>query len=42
MLSDAANNVDAKGRVTNEKTHQLMRQLLDALATWTIKLQYQP
>lgn len=42
MLSDAANNIDANGSVTNEKTRQLMRQLLDALAAWTIKLQYKP
>jgi chromate reductase len=39
MLSDAANNVDANGRVTNEKTRQLVRQLLEALAAWTMQLQ---
>ena len=39
MLSDAPNNVDANGRVTNEKTRQLVRQLLEALAAWVIRLQ---
>jgi chromate reductase, NAD(P)H dehydrogenase (quinone) len=42
MLSDAANNVDANGRVTNEKTRQLVKQLLEALAEWTIRLQNTP
>jgi chromate reductase, NAD(P)H dehydrogenase (quinone) len=38
MLSDAIHNVDANGNVTNEQTRQLIRQLLEALAAWTIKL----
>ena len=38
MLSDAIHNVDATGKVTNEQTRQLIRQLLEALAVWTIKL----
>jgi chromate reductase, NAD(P)H dehydrogenase (quinone) len=38
MLSDATNNVDAAGKVTNEQTRQLIRQLLEALAAWTIRL----
>ena len=38
MLSDAIHNVDANGKVTNEQTRQLIRQLLEALAVWTIKL----
>jgi chromate reductase len=42
MLSDAANNVDANGRVTNEKTRQQVRQLLESLATWTIRLKSKP
>ncbi|MCW3995088.1 MAG: NAD(P)H-dependent oxidoreductase [Candidatus Bathyarchaeota archaeon] len=42
MLSDAAKNVDAEGRVTNEQTRQLIRQLLDALVAWTIKLKTKP
>jgi chromate reductase, NAD(P)H dehydrogenase (quinone) len=39
MLSDAAHNVDENGKVTNEQTVQLIRQLLEALAAWTIRLQ---
>jgi chromate reductase, NAD(P)H dehydrogenase (quinone) len=39
MLSDAAHNVDQNGVVTNEQTVQLVRQLLEALAAWTIRLQ---
>jgi chromate reductase, NAD(P)H dehydrogenase (quinone) len=38
MLSDAPHNVDANGNVTNEQTRQLIHQLLEALAQWTIKL----
>ena len=38
MLSDAMHNVDANGNVTNEQTRQLIHQLLEALAVWTIKL----
>ena len=38
MLSDALHNVDAIGNVANEQTRQLIRQLLEALAAWTIKL----
>jgi chromate reductase, NAD(P)H dehydrogenase (quinone) len=38
MLSDAPHNIDADGKVTNEQTRQLIRQLLEALAAWTIKL----
>jgi chromate reductase len=39
MLSDASHNVDAEGNLTNEQTRQLIKQLLEALAAWTIKLQ---
>jgi hypothetical protein len=39
MLSDAANNVGKEGRITKEKTRQLIRQLLEAPAAWLIKLQ---
>jgi chromate reductase, NAD(P)H dehydrogenase (quinone) len=42
MLSDAAHNVDESGRVTNEQTVQLIRQLLEALAAWTVQLQSKP
>jgi chromate reductase len=38
MLSDAPHNIDADGKVTNEQTRQLIRQLLEAIAAWTIKL----
>jgi chromate reductase, NAD(P)H dehydrogenase (quinone) len=39
MLSDASHNVDADGNISNEQTRQLIRQLLEALAQWTIRLQ---
>ncbi len=39
MLSDAAHNIDTDGNLTNEQTRQLIAQLLEALAAWTIKLQ---
>jgi chromate reductase, NAD(P)H dehydrogenase (quinone) len=42
MLSDAAHNIDENGRVTNEQTRQLIRQLLEALAAWTLKLKAPP
>ncbi len=42
MLSDAAHNVDANGRVTNEQTCQLIRQLLQSLASWTNRLREKP
>ncbi len=38
MLSDAAHNIDGEGNVTNEQTRQLIGQLLEALADWTIQL----
>ena len=42
MLSDAAHNVDANGKLTNEQTRQLIKQLLEALAQWTVKLREKP
>jgi chromate reductase len=42
MLSDALHNVDSEGRVTNEQTRQLIRQLLEALAAWSIRLREKP
>ena len=42
MLSDAPHNVDAEGRVTNEQTRQLIRQLLEALAQLTLRLKEKP
>ncbi len=38
MLSQAANNVDVNGKLTNEETRTLIRQLLEALVAWTYKL----
>jgi chromate reductase, NAD(P)H dehydrogenase (quinone) len=42
MLPSAADNVDANGRLTNEQTRQLIRQLLEALVAWTIRLKEKP
>jgi chromate reductase len=42
MLSDAAHNVDSNGNVTNEQTRQLVRQLLDELAAWIVRLKEKP
>ena len=38
MLSDASHNVDENGNLTNEQTRDLIKQLLQALADWTIHL----
>jgi chromate reductase len=38
MMPFAEDNVDAEGNVTNEKTKQLIRELLEALVHWTRKL----
>ena len=42
MLSDAADNVDANGRLTNEQTRTLIKQLIEALVAWTNKLRCNP
>ena len=42
MLSSAADNVDANGRLTNEQTRTLIKQLIEALVTWTNTLKRQP
>ena len=42
MLSDASHNVDSEGRLTNEKTRQLIRELVEKLAFWTLKLKEKP
>jgi chromate reductase len=42
MLPSAQDNVDANGRLTNEQTRQLIRQLIEALAEWTKKLKEKP
>lgn len=39
MVSDAANNVNAEGKVTNEQTRQLIGKLLEALTLCTLKVQ---
>jgi chromate reductase len=42
MLSSAAENVDADGRLTNEQTRTLIKQLLETLVTWTNRLKCKP
>ena len=42
MLSSAAENVDANGRLTNEETRTLIKQLIEALITWTNRLNCKP
>lgn len=38
MLSQAAQNMDANGNLTNEETRKLIRRLLEELVHWTKKL----
>jgi chromate reductase, NAD(P)H dehydrogenase (quinone) len=42
MLPSAADNIDANGRLTNEQTRELIRQLLEALVAWTNRLKGKP
>jgi chromate reductase len=42
MLPFAPQNVDENGRLTNEETRQLIRQLLEELVRWTKKLMGKP
>ncbi len=42
MLSSAQENIDANGKLTNEQTRQLIRELLEALVKWTRQLQDKP
>jgi chromate reductase len=42
MLPSAQDNIDANGRLTNEQTRQLIRQLIEALIEWTKKLKEKP
>jgi chromate reductase len=42
MLPSAADNIDANGRLTNEQTRELIRQLLEALVAWTTRLKGKP
>ena len=41
MLASAAENIDANGRLTNEQTRKLIRQLIEALVAWTNMLKMQ-
>jgi chromate reductase, NAD(P)H dehydrogenase (quinone) len=38
ILSNAAENIDANGTLTNEQTRTLIRQLIEALVAWTNRL----
>ena len=42
MLSNAADNIDANGRLTNEQTRMLIKQLIEALVAWTNRLKCKP
>ena len=42
MLPSAADNIDPNGRLTNEQTRVLIRQLLEALVAWTNRLKGKP
>jgi chromate reductase, NAD(P)H dehydrogenase (quinone) len=42
MMSDASHGIDENGNVTNQQTRLLIRQLLEALVAWTLKLKEKP
>ncbi len=42
MLPFAAQNIDADGKLTNEQTRTLIKQLIEALVTWTNRLNCKP
>ena len=42
MLSNAENSFDDEGNLTDEGTRQRLKELLEALATWTRKLKEKP
>ena len=42
MLPSAADNVDANGKLTNEQTRALIKQLIEALVAWTNQLKCRP
>jgi chromate reductase len=42
MLASAAENVDTNGKLTNEQTRALIRQLIEALVAWTNMLKRKP
>jgi chromate reductase len=39
MISNAADKFDKDGNLTDQKTRDMIKELLDALVVWTIKLQ---
>jgi len=42
MLPNAAENIDAQGRLTNEQTKMLIKQLIEALVTLTKTINDKP
>jgi chromate reductase len=42
ILPFAAQNVDADGKLTNEQTKILIKQLIEALVAWTNQLKCKP
>ena len=42
MVSQAADNFDADGKLTNEQTRTLIKQLIESLVTWTNRLKCKP
>ena len=42
ILASAADNVDGQGRVTNEQTRTLIKQLIEGLVDWTNQLKCKP
>jgi chromate reductase, NAD(P)H dehydrogenase (quinone) len=42
MVSQAADNFDANGKLTNEQTRTLIKQLIEALVVWSNKLKCNP
>jgi len=42
MLSAAAQNIDSDGKLINEETRKLVRELIEALVAWTNKLNCKP
>jgi chromate reductase len=41
MVPQAQDKIDANGKVTDEKTRQKIKELLESLAAWTIRLKVQ-
>jgi chromate reductase len=40
MVASAHEKIDKEGRVTDQKTRELIRQLLEALVAWTRRLAF--